>query len=101
MLDWCFNKETNVKRPTDTPLFGDSVWVDGWPWETDAPSRDLYTGAAGGAGMSRIAVARHGAKSASAAPRDVGTGPVKLPGGVDVAFFDGHAGTVALENLWS
>jgi hypothetical protein len=39
-----FKKESNVKYPSDTPIFVDCEWVDLWPWETDPPSTDLYHG---------------------------------------------------------
>jgi prepilin-type processing-associated H-X9-DG protein len=51
--------------------------------------------------MSNIAVARHRSKPAGAAPKDIGPGPVKLSGGMNRAFFDGHAGRLPIENLWT
>jgi len=37
------SKIENIKSPTETPVFTDGDWVDGWPIETDPrPSADLY-----------------------------------------------------------
>ncbi len=35
---------SNVRATSDTPLFSDSVWVDGWPNETEGQAQDLYNG---------------------------------------------------------
>jgi prepilin-type N-terminal cleavage/methylation domain-containing protein/prepilin-type processing-associated H-X9-DG protein len=69
------------------PLFADSSWVDGWPFETDAVPQDLYVGMLSGQKgtyLSRFCVARH----------DIG----KL--GINVAFCDGHIQYVPLDMLW-
>jgi prepilin-type N-terminal cleavage/methylation domain-containing protein/prepilin-type processing-associated H-X9-DG protein len=100
MDDYKFGREAAVRRPADTPLFFDSIWVDTWPWEDDAPAQNLYTGRMGGAGMGRLTIARHGGKASGAAPRNIGTGPVRLPGGINMGYMDGHASYIALENLW-
>jgi prepilin-type processing-associated H-X9-DG protein len=81
-------------------MFSDSFWVDFWPSENDTPSTDLYADStAPNIGLSRIAVPRHAA-AAGGAPRNY---PIanKLPGGVGVAFADGHVETVRLEDLWT
>ena len=94
-------KDSAVQKPTDTPLFMDSVWVDLWPWETDAPNTDLYTGGgtANPPGIGRCVTPRHGGKPPGAAPRNFIPSQV-LPGSTEVGFMDGHAENVKLQNLW-
>ena len=35
---------TNGVFTSQTPVFGDAMWVDAWPEPTDLPARDLYVG---------------------------------------------------------
>jgi prepilin-type processing-associated H-X9-DG protein len=93
-----FKKEESFQKPTLTPVFCDSIWVDGWPQETDAPARNLYTGLYTGASMGRMTIARHGA--CGGAPTLLPMGQ-KMKGSINIAFGDGHAETARLENLWS
>jgi len=109
---WQFQSESDVRKPASVPFFADSILCSVCPEETDPPSHNLYTGTesaapvsgsilmAGGV-MGCVAIARHWGKPASEAPRDIGTGPVRLPGGINIAFFDGHVEYVPLENLWT
>ena len=39
-----YNSEAAIRNPSLTPFFADSVWVDGWPRETDRPARNLFDG---------------------------------------------------------
>ncbi|HXJ72975.1 MAG TPA: prepilin-type N-terminal cleavage/methylation domain-containing protein, partial [Candidatus Dormibacteraeota bacterium] len=96
---WKYPKESSVKNPSNTPLFGDGMWIDGWPKETDGPSTDLYNGN-GATDMGRFSIARHGSAIPSSAPKGI-TSSSGLPGGISVAFMDGHASPVKLGNLWS
>ena len=104
--EYYFAKETAVRRPTLTPFFSDSVWVDGWPLETDQADANLFTGGmtgsgAGATGINRYAIPRHGGVSPSSAPRNFSvTTAVPLPGAVNMAMADGHAETAKLQNLW-
>jgi len=41
---YSFGKEMGVQRAVETPVFGDGMWVDAWPQETDPPARNLYEG---------------------------------------------------------
>jgi prepilin-type processing-associated H-X9-DG protein len=50
--------------------------------------------------MSRGTIDRHGAISASSAPRNVPAGQA-LPGAVNMGFADGHVRLTQLEDLWS
>jgi len=102
--DWLYTKEFSVRNPTLTPEFMDSVWINFDPMETDPPARDLYdplgSSSAGGEGMIRVCVARHGGKPPGAAPRSVPPG-APLPGTINMGFVDGHAEQVKLQNLWT
>jgi len=95
-----FLKVSGITQTALTPYFSDSTWVDGWPLENDAPSRDLYAGSDNTTGMDRRTIARHNYKAPGAAPRYVAPGK-PLVGAVNVAFVDGHAGAVRLEQLWT
>jgi prepilin-type N-terminal cleavage/methylation domain-containing protein/prepilin-type processing-associated H-X9-DG protein len=94
-----YGKESAITSPTKTPYFSDSVWVDGWPTETDTPARNLYTGADNNS-MQRVTIARHGGRGAAAAPRNVPAG-TPLPGRINIGFADTHVEPVKLQNLWT
>jgi prepilin-type N-terminal cleavage/methylation domain-containing protein len=96
---WKYSLESAVKNTSNTPLFGDAMWIDGWPREAESSSKDLYNGN-GGMQMGRFTIARHGGRSPAGAPRDIATGDV-LPGSISMAFYDGHANLVKLKDLWS
>jgi prepilin-type N-terminal cleavage/methylation domain-containing protein/prepilin-type processing-associated H-X9-DG protein len=95
-----YHKLADVTRPVQTPYFSDSIWVDGWPYETDAPATDLYSGSDSNGGMDRVTIARHQYKSPGAAPRKLAAG-APIPGAINVAFVDGHVAPVKLEQLWT
>jgi prepilin-type N-terminal cleavage/methylation domain-containing protein/prepilin-type processing-associated H-X9-DG protein len=94
-----FEKQSNVTFPDKTPYFSDSIWVDGWPMETDHPSKDCYAGSDTYA-MGRLTISRHNWKGPAAAPRTIPLGG-QLPGGINCSFTDGHVGVIKLEKLWS
>ena len=96
-----YTRESNILQPSQTPYFADSVWVDGWPLETDIPATDMYSGGDNvNGGLPLLCIARHGFKAASAAPRHVNV-LNRLPGNINAGFVDGHAAPVAVENLWT
>ena len=101
---WLYTKDSSVGRPTQTPVFMDSAWINLDPLERDAPARNLYdplgTAYTSSEGMPRICIARHGNKPPGSAPRQVSPGAV-LPGEIDMGFVDGHVEGVKLQNLWS
>jgi prepilin-type N-terminal cleavage/methylation domain-containing protein len=97
--DWRYLNESDITKPSTTPLFADEVWVDGWPEETQGPAKDLYNGSLNPV-MGRYTVARHGGLPPARAPRNI-TSSVGLPGAIDVAFMDGHASAVKLGALWT
>ena len=89
---YCYGKEAALYGPSKTPMFGDCIWADGEVTLGDAANTDLYNGS--NSGIGRFQIARHGSKSASAAPRSV-SGNV-LPGSINMSFADGHAESVLL-----
>jgi prepilin-type N-terminal cleavage/methylation domain-containing protein/prepilin-type processing-associated H-X9-DG protein len=95
-----FVKLPGITQPAATPYFSDSIWVDGWSEESDAPSTDLYAGSDSNIGMDRRTISRHNFKARGAAPRDVPAGK-PLPGSINAAFVDGHVAPVKLEQLWT
>jgi len=98
-----FTRESAIPKPALTPVFFDENWVDAWPEENDKPFTNLYTGQPFGVSpdqMGRITIARHGSRSASAAPRQFSVTD-KLPGAINMGFADGHTELVKLESLWS
>lgn len=60
-LGWFFSSLSGVANPTQTPLLGDAVWVDSWPWvaATDAITSDPDGDGTGR--ISRFAAQRHSA----------------------------------------
>jgi prepilin-type N-terminal cleavage/methylation domain-containing protein len=95
-----FIKESAIEKPSLTPVFCDSVWLNFWPQTNDPPARNLlnptYTASIG---MSRITIPRHGRGPASP-PQNWPRGQ-PLPGGINLGLADGHAALVPLENLWN
>jgi prepilin-type N-terminal cleavage/methylation domain-containing protein len=96
--DWKYTP-ASVQMTSQTPLFSDSVWVDGWPKETEGPAQDLYNGGAY-TYMGRVTIARHGGKGAQSAPRNI-TSSAGLPGKICIVFYDCHASFVRLSDLWT
>ena len=86
-------------RPTNVPLVGDGMWLDGWPQETQGPSKDLYNGNAN-TDMGRYTIARHGGLPPGSAPRSI-TSSADLPGSINIVFYDGHATPAKLNTLWT
>lgn len=98
-----FTTESDIENPSRTPAFGDGVLFDASglyfparPRATDRPAGNLLTG---GAGMGAFTIPRHGSAPPNIAP---GYPPgSKLPGAINMAFYDGHVETVQLEKLWT
>jgi prepilin-type processing-associated H-X9-DG protein len=95
---WKYTKESLVKNSANTPLFVDAMWIDGWPREAEGPAKDLYHGN-GGKEMGRFTVGRHGGVSPLAAPRAITTTD-GLRTGINVGYYDGHAGFVKIPDMW-
>lgn len=102
-----FMKESAVRQPTLSPVFCDSIWVDGWPTETDRPWPDLtqtvnnyQSAGVKVGGMARMMIARHKRPNSVPTGFNTRTGG-RLPGAINVGFFDGHVELTPLENLWT
>jgi prepilin-type N-terminal cleavage/methylation domain-containing protein len=100
-----YKSDTQVRYPSQTPFFSDSMWVDLWPHTNDFPTGDLYDGALSGNAsgddgpITRVTLARHGDKAPAEAPRNAPVaGP--FPGSINVGFSDNHVQPVKLDNLW-
>lgn len=126
-----FVKDTNIRQPANTPMFGDGIKEDSWPLNYSTTvgaasglDQASYTSSGLGSGnnadlydpalsinssitMQRFIIARHGSFAPSKAPRSfsvtVGRNspPNSLPGAINMGFTDGHAEAVKLFNLWS
>jgi prepilin-type N-terminal cleavage/methylation domain-containing protein/prepilin-type processing-associated H-X9-DG protein len=91
-----FQKESNIRRPVETPTFFDATWPDLWPRSSLAvPNNfDLATGGSGG-GWERLLISRHPAK-----PGKTVTGQI-IPGRINMGYADGHAENFKLQRIKS
>jgi prepilin-type N-terminal cleavage/methylation domain-containing protein/prepilin-type processing-associated H-X9-DG protein len=121
---YAFASEDQISQPSNTPVFGDGVqspWVGavawdgifGWgawygPMATDLPPRDLEFGYSGSlispiigltsGGMGAFAIPRHGSRP-NPVPNNYPSN-LRLPGAVNMSFWDGHVEQIQLERLW-
>ncbi len=103
---YSFMKEAGISRAADTPVIVDSYIWDTFPWETDKPYPNLYSGQglANPPTIGRCTIPRHGGKGANTAPRNMFPPPTRktLPGGgVNIGMFDGHSEYAKLPTLWN
>jgi prepilin-type processing-associated H-X9-DG protein len=102
--EFFWTKESQMLHTAKTPTFADGVdfWRV-WPMETDLPAVNLNIGENGLEGgdfygISFMTIPRHGSR-----PSSLSTNwPAKnrLPGAINMTFYDGHAAQVPLEQLW-
>jgi prepilin-type N-terminal cleavage/methylation domain-containing protein/prepilin-type processing-associated H-X9-DG protein len=100
-----FGSEARIQQPTLTPLLADGVsWVC-LPKADDWPAVDLSKGISADnslltdpSRMSGLTIPRHGSRPSPMSKHWPST--QRLPGAVNVVFFDGHAQKVPLEQLW-
>jgi prepilin-type N-terminal cleavage/methylation domain-containing protein/prepilin-type processing-associated H-X9-DG protein len=102
-----FRSETEVRDASRTPTFGDGVnywWdsIDPGPRASDHPATNLSTGGDFeplGERMGAFCIPRHGSRPGVVPAKH----PIdqRLPGAINMAFYDGHAEQVQLERLWS
>jgi prepilin-type N-terminal cleavage/methylation domain-containing protein/prepilin-type processing-associated H-X9-DG protein len=106
-IDLAFVNEDQILQTSTTPVFGDGIQA---PWEftqwdgpraTDLPPRDLEFGVPEQqrAGMGAFAIPRHGSRP-NPVPKNHPANQ-KLPGAVNMSFWDGHVELVPLERLWN
>jgi prepilin-type N-terminal cleavage/methylation domain-containing protein len=105
-----FGKLDNVKHSSQTPMFVDGTWPDGWPNggginPSDSPPNNLWAGGGlnvpPGSMMERCCILRHGSKNAAGAPTSVSVRSPYPRGGVQLALTDGHVEYSELAGLWS
>jgi prepilin-type N-terminal cleavage/methylation domain-containing protein len=102
-----FLDETQFQDAARTPVFADGsggwwYWGGyGWgPHADDPPGRDLVTGMDPmRLGMGAFNLPRHGSRPAR--PTRNHPDNERLPGAINLSFYDGHIENVKLENLWS
>lgn len=90
--DICWPTQDSISSPNTTPVFSDSIWVDGWPRETDYivpefkfnhPWQTFHGSDSPARGhIQRMVIDRH-------------------LGAINVSFADGHVAPVELKELWS
>jgi len=103
--DFYFRTDAALASPANTPVFADGInrlYVFGecnWaPFETDWPAVNLQCGWRGSGLMEGFTIPRHGSHPATA-PTNFPQNR-RLPGAINVSFYDGHVETVQLERLW-
>ncbi len=109
-LSWgkLFRTEDSLQSPADTPVIADGVywWGGGdvsqdWgPLASDPPPRDLFNGYTYGSPfkMHSFVIPRHNFYGRKP-PRDH-LAEHRLPGAINVVFYDSHVETVKLDRLW-
>jgi prepilin-type N-terminal cleavage/methylation domain-containing protein len=96
---WQYKSESSVLMPTTVPVLADSVIWDSFPFESQGPSKDLYSGnCAVGKDMGRYTIARHSGRSPG--PMSI-TSSANIPGSINCIFYDGHASVTRLADLWT
>lgn len=101
-----FANDNAIQNPSQTPAIADGLHMWWWgsgvwhgPRAEEPPAVNLRNGAGGSPfGMSGFTMPRHGSR-----PRTLSTNhhrTAKLPGAINVAFYDGHVEQVKLEDLW-
>lgn len=101
--DWAdeklaFKSEGDISSSAQTPVLGDSIWVDAWPKADQRPSFNGYYGWNDG-GMGRYLVARHGASPEVRSGKTFSPGaPIKAT--INFVFQDGHAEGVRPRKMW-
>jgi prepilin-type N-terminal cleavage/methylation domain-containing protein/prepilin-type processing-associated H-X9-DG protein len=102
---WTWTKESQIQHPAKTPIFADGVnfwWC--WPAEDNLPAVNLQDGdvdnEVDGAprGINMLTIPRHGSHPSYVTTNQPPT--ARLPGAINISFYDGHVAMVPLEQLW-
>jgi prepilin-type N-terminal cleavage/methylation domain-containing protein/prepilin-type processing-associated H-X9-DG protein len=96
-----FQSESQLVKPTMTPVLADGIFAYTYPEETDLPASDLYSNPTNSSpllGMNIFNIPRHGDAPSTASGYWPASRP--LPGAVNVGFYDGHAQVAKLDYLW-
>jgi prepilin-type processing-associated H-X9-DG protein len=120
-----FQTEDDLDNPANTPVFADGVArftlvIRAWdgsgfggygaflgavPTATDLPAVNLVTGGSSptvgvlqSEGMQVFTIPRHGSRPSNIATNHPASS--RLPGAINVSFYDGHVELVKLERLW-
>lgn len=102
-----FTRASSVLHPSQSPVFQDGQYPDGWPQPTDPDPPNLQTigpnpgSTAGVTGLWRVMIARHGPNYVSMPPNGSISLHQRWPGGINMVFFDGHVENVSVNNLWN
>ena len=107
-----FGGDAGVRHPTQTPEFMDALYPDLWPYQGNQPdwngtwwlydeNNNVNPTTAGNIqqGMMRCLIQRHGGLPLTSHVA-VSDQVRPLPGGINVAFVDGHVKYVKLDDLW-
>jgi prepilin-type N-terminal cleavage/methylation domain-containing protein/prepilin-type processing-associated H-X9-DG protein len=93
-----FVTTADVDNPTGCPVFGDGISPGAWQITATFPPPWSLADSDGGNGA--FAIPRHGSRPPGGFS-DQGFSPTnRLPGAINMAFFDGHVEQVPLERLW-
>jgi prepilin-type processing-associated H-X9-DG protein len=96
--DYAFRTDSDVRYPSDSPVFGDGVQpLSPFVNTFNLPPKDLRKGDIDGIGT--FTIPRHGSR-----PRNFPNPfppDAQLPGAINIGFFDGHVEMVPLERLWN
>jgi prepilin-type N-terminal cleavage/methylation domain-containing protein/prepilin-type processing-associated H-X9-DG protein len=104
--DWIWTKESQIQNLSKTPIFADGVffWVC-QPLEDDAPAVNLQNGCDQSGnltdtelGMNLLTIPRHGSRPSYVTTNQPPS--ARLPGAINISFYDGHVAMVPLEQLW-
>ena len=101
----CYIKESQVTRPSLTPVYVDGIWQDACPTEIDSPGQDLWRGTdwlnqRAGYEMGRMAIQRHGGIASASRNDAISWNTLPPDGAVNVGLYDGHVELSKLPNLW-
>lgn len=95
-----FRVDSDIARPSLTPIFCDSTWFDAAPLATNSPTRDLYYPVTG-TSIRKFQVARHAGRGPVRRSMPVEPGQSLAPWVDNMACHDGHVERAKLDNLWN